>query len=593
MPDHAKQNRDPTSEKRWVRRRRVLKATAVGGIVGLAGYQGKEDSNQSVPTEGGREKVQSDGEFVKNEISFVSPTRDFSSTRFEMARILTNQWEEELGLDLDFQPIQFSNLIERIHGPGRDLELGVMWSTARPEKTDPHRNLAARFNSENTEDGGQNASEYENPEYDELIEQEMAETDQEKRQELIYEMQEILARDQPQLFLFHQNSLAGANTQQFSNWQGVPALQAMWWNVFSIGNLEANTDNRTAIWGTGQNPTTLNPMGVDSGNANIAIAMAYDRLVRIGLDAEPKPWAARDWEWKDSTTLEMSLREDLTFHDGEPFTAEDVKFTMEYYLEWTVPYMKSYYAQVDSVDTLDDYTVQFNLSAPNVSFLSIGLAQLYILPKHIWDGVAEEAGVEHPRNWDNSPYIGSGPLRVREFDPENRVLYEVHEDDPRTEEWDVEELAWKVYGSQAAAVGDLQSNRISFVQALHPNNYQQLTGSPGVKAVNERAHGYTRVELHNKTAPTSDKVFRQALAHATNKDDIINVVFDGNADKATSPVAPVLEFWHNPDTPSYEGGVSKAREMLEDARYSWDDDGNLLLPLDRFSDQELENGDYL
>jgi peptide/nickel transport system substrate-binding protein len=393
--------------------------------------------------------------------------------------------------------------------------------------------------------------------------------------------------------MFHQDSLAGANTDQFSNWEGVPALQAMWWNVFSIGNLEANTDDRTAIWGAARSPTTLNPMGVDSGDANIAIAMAYDRLVRIGLDTEPQPWACTDWEWVDSTTLEMPLREDLTFHDGEPFTAEDVQFTMEYYLDWEVPYMSTYYEQIESVEVLDDYTVRFNLSSPNVAFVNIALAQLYILPKHIWDGVVDEAGVEHPQDWDNSPYVGSAPFEVRAFEPDDRLYLEVRDDDPRTEDWDIEELIWKVYGSQSAAVGDLQSGRISFVQALHPNNFQQVQDSPGVEAVAEKAHGYTRVELHTKTAPMSDKVFRQAIAHATDKEEIINVVFRGRADKATSPIAPVMEFWHNPDTPEYDGGVSEARAMLEEAGYTWDDDGTLLLPVDRFSDEELQKGGYL
>jgi peptide/nickel transport system substrate-binding protein len=312
-----------------------------------------------------------------------------------------------------------------------------------------------------------------------------------------------------------------------------------------------------------------------------AMKLNYEPLVRIGLDGEPRPGAATDWNVEDDTTIHVTLREDMTFHDGEPVTAEDVQFTYDYMNEWGVPALSTYYEPVDSVEIINDTEVRFHLTEPYSGFIRLGMNMIWILPMHIWDGIVEERDFEHPRDWTKTEVdtTGSGPFEITFYEPNSRAVYERHDDHHMDFEMDT--LVWSVYGSLSAAMGDLESGDIHHVKELQPEQYERAEDNDNLVAVANPSHGYVPVHIHNEHVPFHDPVVRRAMAHALDKQEIINVALSGYGDVSISPIAPANEFYHNSDVPAYEGGPEEARQLLIDAGYRWDENGNLLVPQDR------------
>ena len=102
-------------------------------------------------------------------------------------------------------------------------------------------------------------------------------------------------------------------------------------------------------------------------------------------------------------TIEVTLRDDVKFHDGRPLTVEDVKFTFDFAKEVKAPYYMSKIKAIESVEITGDNKLVFKLSEPFAPFMSNGLALVGILPKHIWESKYQELGAEGILSWPNTP----------------------------------------------------------------------------------------------------------------------------------------------------------------------------------------------
>src|SRR5699024_5439704 len=109
---------------------------------------------------------------------------------------------------------------------------------------------------------------------------------------------------------------------------------------------------------------TINPIGAIGEFDWRNIRMIYDKLVRLSPDGTVEPSAAESWEYIDDVTLEVTIREGMMFHDGEPVTVDDIKFAYDYYIDNEVGYFQTYLSSIDSIETKDDRTVVFNLAKP-------------------------------------------------------------------------------------------------------------------------------------------------------------------------------------------------------------------------------------
>ena len=109
----------------------------------------------------------------------------------------------------------------------------------------------------------------------------------------------------------------------------------------------------------------------------------------------------------------------MKWHDGRSVTIEDVQFTFDYLLKWKPPLWQPFMEVIAGSERLGDRSVRVKLKSPAATFMTISMAQITLLPKHIWERVPEQVGVSSPLEWDptrNDGMIGSGPFKFSRFE---------------------------------------------------------------------------------------------------------------------------------------------------------------------------------
>ena len=567
-------------------RRRFLQSVALAGTAGIAGCMGQQGGGQNgsgqnnsgpnlqkpTPAEGQQGNYEPIGP-----IQWIGISRDTSASRFTL-QSLAKEDLQKLGLDFNLKPKPLSALGN--NWTNSNFDFLTLWWAATPDKLDPHFKLYFNFHSKYATDG-ENRIKYTNPEYDKAVEKFISTMDEKKRQKHAYKCQSILARDQPYAFLTHADFMAAGNKNMFSNWTEQVSSYT-YWNLANLPKLKPVGGQKTAIYATGTDPGAVNPMAGEGNKFQQVTKLIYGRLARWDAEGNSVPRDAKEINVVNDTTVEAVLKQDLSFHDGEPFTAEDVKFTIQYYKKWGQPYLSAYYDVIKNVEIINKNTVRFNLTQPMYAFTNVILSEMNMLPKHIWEGVPKKHNLEHPRQWKNPDFTGSGPFKLTNFEPQNQLTYEPHDGYPGMS-FKFEQLIWDIYGSGSAAYSDVQQGNAAFVHELLPGQYQSAKNSSNLVAGSKPGFDATSIFMHNKRKPMSDRVFRQACSHAVNKQRLIKAVYRGNATPANQPVAPVNKFWHNPNLPSYDGGLKKAHNLLKNAGYRWDKNGKLLMPKKRFN----------
>ena len=298
----------------------------------------------------------------------------------------------------------------------------------------------------------------------------------------------------------------------------------------------------------------------------------YDRLVRLSPDVEPVPWAASSVDPVDDVTIDVTLREGMTFHDGEPLTAEDIVFTFNYYMDSDYNYFDSYLAAIDSVEQTDDLSVRFNLREPSAPFATITLSQIPILPQHLWEGI-ENPGDLTP---DEIPTVGSGPFVFDRYDRGEFMSITTNPDHFHADEIAVDAVEFLIYADAEGVFTALQTGQIDMTAwRLEPGQIPLAEENEELTVVSVPDFGYYHMTFNTRREPFDDRAVRRALSMAMDRERMVNVLLDGRGEVGTSIIAPVNAFWHNAFVERFDYDLDAARAELEEAGYSWDDDGRL------------------
>ncbi len=327
-----------------------------------------------------------------------------------------------------------------------------------------------------------------------------------------------------------------------------------------------------AAWGPA---STWNPFQPGSlANTTGTIGNVYEFLFAFDpMTGEFIPWLAESGNWTDATTYEVTLRQGLTWSDGQPLTAADVRFTFELGQKYAALWFSPVWRYLTGVEAMDDTHLKFTFNDPLYQEWANYLYNLPIVPKHIWETRTEE---EITTGTNENP-IGSGAY-----------LYETRSEDRNV--WIRNENWWgiKVFGKPApkrivdirfssnnVALGavikgevDLSNNFLPGVATLVQKGYVKtyFADAPYMLSAN------TAVLFLNTTKkPMDDAKFRRALAFAIDVPSIVNVAY-ANLVKAASPTGllPSLSRFDDPDVVArlgYTFDTAKAKKMLADAGY--------------------------
>ena len=539
------------------------------------------------PTDGGDGEL-TDATLVQP-IRFLGPTAAYEEALFESNILMLDNWR---ALGLTVEETLIGDVGEIIDAAGaREYEAVSFGYGGRIDRIDPNELVSRPFLCDLGGPGGSNYSDYCNPEYDRLVDAQRTATDVDERRDLVFQIQELQALDMPWLTEYHNWEVFGYNSDAYTNVVEAVVVGAS--NFQNYMGAEPLTDDTTFRFGSDSVWRSINPTTVESYNQEVEIQkLVFDTLTKVGPDGAVVPHLAESWEFTDETTLVVDLVSPASFHDGEPLTADDVKFSYDYFTEWEVGLYIDPLSEIASVEVIDDETVQFNLAAPSATILFNAFTNIMILPEHIWATVVEDEGLNHPNEWTETNMVGSGPFII-----ENVVAGEAVELVRNDDYWTTPSKSSAVqaifFGDSQGLFRALQDGTIYFHQhgALAPEARQQVTEGelPGITggtagSVETRGVAFRMSE----GSPFRDYFFRMAIAHTVDKQFAVDVGNRGFADLGTGTISPGNEFWHNASIPSENGelgepfwpqlDMERARQILEDAGYRWDDEGRLHYP---------------
>ncbi|WP_346795667.1 ABC transporter substrate-binding protein [Halomonas sp. Bachu 37] len=303
----------------------------------------------------------------------------------------------------------------------------------------------------------------------------------------------------------------------------------------------------------------------------------YEGLLRYTTDLEPIPQLAESWEVSDDgRTYTFHLREGVTWHDGEPFTAEDVVFSADVFHRDLNPSARAVLQHVESIEAIDEHTVEFTLAQPFGPFLiSFEAGTFTMVPKHIYEGT------DFRDNDANRPPIGTGPFKFDNWD-RGTVIQLVKNEDYYEEGLPyLDGINWHIIPDGASRAVAFENGTVDVLPNGTVENFDipRLSSMDNVcmtEEGNEYFSPFAMLWMNNREGPTADKRFRQAVMYAMDREFARDVLWNGLGNVPLSAFGSNARF-QNDDLEPYDHDPEKARELLDEMGY--DGEPVRLLPL--------------
>jgi peptide/nickel transport system substrate-binding protein len=516
------------------------------------------------------------GELVPS-ITIYSSLPEANLVNYEMAEEVAEELRA-LGVDAVAQPTDFAVLLDILYDAEEaNYDAYTIGWSGRVERLDPDMFIHSINHSDNAGFGGNNTDRYRSSVFDELADAQRQEMDIDLRRQLVFDAQRVLAEDVPRITLYSRANIQTYNKELFTEVINIPGEGLF--NEWTPFYVEPLTDKTVLTVASNVNIDEINPLTSLSVYGWRNLRLIYDKLVRLSPSIEPVPWAATSWDVVDDTTIDVVLRSGMTFHDGVPVTVEDVKFSYDFFVEQEVGYFASFLVPIDNVEILDGETLRFNLKYAYAPFITNTLAQIPILPKHIWENI------DNPKEYSNYDAIGSGPFKLERFETGVELVASKFED-----YWYppvIDGYIFQIFASPETIITALQLEQVDMVSYdLIPAHISLIKDNSGgsfdhLEITEANDIGFFYLGMNNDRPPFDNKAFRIAVAHLVDYDYAIDVLLDGYGARGGGGlvIAASNEFWHNPDVPIYDTyDPQKARDILAEAGFTWDSQGRLRMP---------------
>ncbi len=315
----------------------------------------------------------------------------------------------------------------------------------------------------------------------------------------------------------------------------------------------------------------LNPLYISGAIDSWLTEIIWDRLMRVGPDGLPIPWAAEKVIQVDPNTVDCVLRPGQKWHDGNPMTVDDVVFSFKApTMGDKSPMYKPFVANIADVMATDDKTVRFKLKTPSAAFAASTLAKINLIPKHVWEPIMADL-MTKPQNvetYQEQHPVGSGPFKVARFKFTEEIVLEANKDYWETPK--PERVIMRIITNTSAALGMLPKGEINFLTDYRgdPKLLTDLAKqNPNIEVVSTIDMGFRFVAPNQRRPPFNDPAFRRALSSATNRQLMAAAAWNSFAVPANSIISPALKFWSKPGIDDLKVDMSAAKKLLEDAGY--------------------------
>ena len=506
-------------------------------------------------------------------MEIMTATATMDPVRPEAARIIAAAFTS-LGWDVKANPVDYNQNVQKVIME-HDYDMWLVMLSGASLRIDPNVFIYKKHFSGEYKRGGWNWEGLKVPELDALAEAQQKEMDVEKRKEIVYKAQELIKKNQSMSVLVNVQMTNAFRSDRIKN--VVPMMGegiGSFWTDINMEVVKGDGYVRTGINAALKN---INPVAATDHLEFMELRMIYDRLFRISPSGQAEPWAAESYKVVDPTTVELTLRQGMKFHDGMEVTAEDVKFTLDYHARWKAPFFVDSLRYLDSVEIFEKYGLRIKLKDPYAPFFPNLLGAIFILPKHIWQDIPDKVEVGDPLNYPNERPIGSGPFKFIHWDRGRELkvgAFKEHFNAPK-----VDGVIRVVYGSHdamAAAIEKGECDRTRYI--IKTSLLMDLKKIKYVVAKGFPNHGFYTLSYHTRRPPLDDPAFRRAIDYAIPRNFMTSALLSGFGTPGGSVISPANGFWHNPAIKANPEDINKAKRMLKNAGYWWDKEGKLRYP---------------
>lgn len=336
---------------------------------------------------------------------------------------------------------------------------------------------------------------------------------------------------------------------------------------------EANAPvGETLIFGRGGDSTSLDPSRSTEGETFKVTKNLFETLLTFedgGTTVEAG--LAKSWEpSEDGLTYTFELEEGVTFHDGTDFNADAVVKNFERWASGDAemfPYYSSMFGGfegddehvIESVTAEGDYTVVIKLKRPQAPFLkNLAMDMFAIASPTAFEEQGDDAFERNP--------VGTGPFKFVEWKPNDSITIEKNPDYWKEGQPKLEKVIFRSIPDNSARLNALVAGEIDLADGINPSDGTTIEDNPDLQLFERPSMNVGYLGLTVTREPFDNKLVRQAMNYAIDKEAIIEAFFEGRADVAVNPIPPSVS-GYNDEIKGYEYNPEKAKELLEEAGY--------------------------
>ena len=320
------------------------------------------------------------------------------------------------------------------------------------------------------------------------------------------------------------------------------------------------SNKNTLVYGSGDY-SSINPALYEHGEIN---SLIFSGLTAHDKDNKIVPSLAKSWDFDKATnTYTFQLRDDVKWHDGKAFSADDVKFTLETIMNpKNASEIASNYEDITNIEVVNSTTLKITLKAPNVAmldYLTIG-----ILPKHLLEGkdIATDKFNQFP--------IGTGPYKMENWDKGQSITL-VRNKDFYLKEPKIQKVIFKIVEDTKARALQLKSGELDLAQVT-PHDAKQFESNKDFTVYDMKTSDYRGIMYNfNNSLFKENRELPNALSYAIDRKAILDSVVLGKGKVAYSPLQ--VGEYNNPDMEKFEYNPEKAKQELEKAGWKLGEDG--------------------
>lgn len=306
----------------------------------------------------------------------------------------------------------------------------------------------------------------------------------------------------------------------------------------------------------GADATTMDPQDSNDQPSGRVFRHIFEHLVDFDADMNVVPKLATEWEIDDAGLVwTFKLKEGVKFHNGEEFTSEDAKFTLDRYIETSR--LANMLELVTSVDIVDDYTIELTTSEPFAALLPhLAHNSAPMMNKKAVEESGDNVGLEP---------VGTGPYTLDEWVSGDNIVLKRYED-YHGDKPAMETIKFIVIPEANNRTIALETGEVDVIYQVDPEDHARIDEDDDLVFFEAPAFSIQYMGINTGKEPFDDVRVRQAINHAINKEQIIEVILRGAGTPATQVLNSSL-LGHNPDIEGYEYNPEKAKELLAEAGY--------------------------